>query len=346
MTVDRAGFTVGLTHDFRSAERPTSWGDIGLADLDRSGVPWRFLPRDSGELSAEAIDGYDAVLFAAPAITQATVAGARPPLLLARFGVGLDAVDLEACTQAGVAVTITPDGARRAVATAALTLILATSHNLVAKDRLVRECRWEDRTELMGRGLTGRRVGVFGLGNIAQDLFALLRPFHTENFAADPHRSAEEAAAQHVRLVGLEELMRVCDIVVVTAALTPQTRRAINAETLSVMRPGSILVNVARGPIVDTSALVDALEHGPLAGAGLDVVDPEPLPAGHPLLTMPNVVLAPHALAWTDEMALGNGRSAIRAILDVRDGRVPTYLANPAVLEHERFRSRLPVTSR
>jgi phosphoglycerate dehydrogenase-like enzyme len=93
---------------------------------------------------------------------------------------------------------------------------------------------------------------------------------------------------------------------------------------------------VSRGPLVDTDALVAALKSGQLAGAGLDVMDPEPLPLGHPLLNLENVVLTPHALAWTDEMALGNGRSAIQAILDVRDGRRPKYLVNEAVLEVER----------
>jgi phosphoglycerate dehydrogenase-like enzyme len=97
-------------------------------------------------------------------------------------------------------------------------------------------------------------------------------------------------------------------------------------------------VNVARGPIVDTDALVHALVSGRLAAAGLDVTDPEPLPPGHPLLTLQNVTLAPHSLAWTDEMALGNGRSAIRSILAVRAGRTPAYLANPEVLHHHRLK--------
>jgi hypothetical protein len=101
---------------------------------------------------------------------------------------------------------------------------------------------------------------------------------------------------------------------------------------------GKAFTHPARGSIVDTEALTAAMAAGRLAGAGLDVFAPEPLPAGHPLFALDNVVLSPPALAWTDEMALGNGRSAIRAILDVRDGRQPEYLANPAVLDHDRFR--------
>ncbi len=331
-------FTVGVSHDFVAADRPTSWGDIGLAELTAAGVDWHFLPPDDGELDPDREDCYDAVLFAAPAITARTVSGSRPPRLLARFGVGLDEVDLAACTRAGVGVTITPDGARRPVAAAALALILAASHNLVAKDRIVRDGRWEDRARFMGRGLAGRRVGAFGLGNVAVELFRLLAPFGTENLATDPMRTAEQAAELDVRLVSLPELMAQSDVVVITAALTAQTRRAVDAAMLELVRPETVLINVARGPIVDTDALVDALASGRLGAAGLDVTDPEPLPPGHPLLSLPNVTLAPHSLAWTDEMALGNGRSAIRAILAVRDGRAPTYLANRDVLEHHRLR--------
>jgi phosphoglycerate dehydrogenase-like enzyme len=330
-------FKVGLSHDLWAADGPTSWGDIGLAELDAAGVSWEFLPADDGALTAAQVDGYDAVLFAAPAVTAETVSGDRPPRLFARFGVGLDAVDLHACTTSGVAVTITPDGARRAVATAALTLILAVGHNLLRKDLLVRESRWDDKFSLMGRGLTGRRVGTLGFGNIAVELFDLLKPFGTHNYTADPYRDAADTAAQGVTLVSTEELLKTCDIVVITSALTPETHHVINRERLALMHRDSILINVSRGAIVDTDALTDALATGQIAGAGLDVFDPEPLPAGHPLLDMDNVVLSPHALAWTDEMAMGNGSSAVAAILAIRDGKRPIYLANPAVMNHDRF---------
>jgi phosphoglycerate dehydrogenase-like enzyme len=334
-------FKVGLSHDLRAPDGGISWGDIGLSELAAHGVSWEFLAPDDGTLTAGHVQGYDAVLFAAPAVTVATVHGGRPPVLLARFGVGVDAVDLEACARAGVAVTITPDGARRAVATAALTLILAASHNLLAKDRLVREARWEARLGLMGRGLTGRTVGSIGLGNVARELFCLLKPFATVNLGYDPYADPSAAARQGIRLAGLDAVLGESEILVVTATLTEETRHLIDASRLSLMRPGAILVNVARGPIVDETALVAALASGRLAGAGLDVFETEPLPRSSALLGMPNVVLAPHALAWTDEMALGNGRSAIRAILDVYRGRVPAMLANPAVAANPRFLARL-----
>jgi len=326
-----ARWQVGLSYDLRAPDGSISWGDIGIDQLEAAGIDWSFLQPDDGVLTAELVAGYDAVLFAAPAVTEATVARADRPALLARFGVGLDSVDLEACTAAGVAVTITPDGARRAVATAALTLILALEQQVLAKDRLVRQGRWQDRMSFMGRGLTGRTVGVLGLGSIAHELFHLLAPFDTVNLATDPYREVEEAAARGVQLVDLETLMRESDIVVVAASLTAGTRHLIDRRLLSLMRPQAVLINVARGAIVDTIALAEALAAGQIRGAGLDVFETEPLPTDHPLVALHNVVLSPHALAWTDEMALGNGSSAIRAILAVRAGRVPAHLANPAV---------------
>lgn len=325
-------FRLALSADFQAPDGSIAWGDIGLAELERAGVSWTFLPADTGTLRAEDVDGYDAVLFAAPGVTAETVSGPNPPRLLARFGVGLDGVDVDACTRAGVAVTVTPDGARRAVATAALTLALAVSQRTLDKARLVHSGEWDSKIGLMGRGLTGRTVGTLGLGGAATDLFGLLAPFGTTNLATDPMRTAEAAAALGVELVSLDELARRSDVLVVLAPLTDSTRGCVDARLIALMQPHAIIVNVARGPIVDTSALVDALAEGRLFGAGLDVMDPEPLPSDHPLLGLDNVVLTPHALAWTDEMARGNGSSAVRAVLDVRAGRRPQHLVNEAAL--------------
>jgi phosphoglycerate dehydrogenase-like enzyme len=227
------------------------------------------------------------------------------------------------------------------VATAALTMILAVNHQLLAKDRLVRQSTWDTKLDLMGRGLTGKRVGVFSLGNIAVELFSLLRPFETENWATDPYRTVESAAALGVTLVDLPTLLSECDIIVVTAALTPDTFHAINADLIEGMKPHAVIINVARGPIIDVDALAAALHEHRIGGAGLDVFEVEPVPPGHPILTADRTILSPHALAWTDEMALGNGRSAIKAILDLQAGRKPAFLANPDVVRHPRLAHRL-----
>ncbi len=334
-----AGFSVGVTADFRptGAGGATSWGDIGLAELEDAGIGWRFLEDTGDRLGAADVAGLDAVLVGAPAVDAGTVEGTDRLRLVARFGVGYDQVDVGACTAAGVAVTITPDGARRPVAGAALAMVLALQHNLVVKDRLVRQGRWQDKTAWHGRGLSGACVGMVGLGNIGTETVALMRPFGVEVLAHDPRRSAEHAAAAGARLVPLEELLRSADVVVLTAALTPETHHMIDAAALALMKPTALLVNMARGPLVDTDALVAALASGTIAGAGLDVFEVEPLPADHPLTAMDTVVLAPHALSWTDEMALGNGRSAMAAVLAAAGWRAPAHLVDPAVLRHPRW---------
>ncbi|WP_336632543.1 MULTISPECIES: NAD(P)-dependent oxidoreductase [unclassified Microbacterium] len=325
---------VGVSRDFLGPDGTNVWGDIGLGALDDAGVAWEYLPETVDVLRPEDVDGRPGLIFAAPAVDASTFDGvARPPAVLARFGVGYDAVDLAACTAAGVAVTITPDGARRPVATAALTMLLATLLNVGIKDRLVREDRWDERTEWMGRGLTGTTVGIVGFGSTGTDLARLLAPFEVELLAYDPYAPPTRAAEFGAELVGIGELARRADAVVVMAVLTPETHHLLDRAFFAAMKPTATVVNVARGPIVDEQALIDALRSGAIRAAGLDVFEGEPLEAGSPLRGMDNVLLAPHCIGWTDEMSRGNGGSAVRAILDARDGRVPSFVVNRDVLD-------------
>lgn len=333
---------VGISNDFLGPDGTNLWGDIGLDGLDEAGVDWEYLETDVPVLRPEDIDGRPAVLFAGPAVDASTFTGVEsPPALLARFGVGYDAVDLDACTAAGVAVTITPDGAQRPVATAALGMLLGGLLNLSVKDRLVREGRWDERTAWMGRGLTGTTVGIVGFGSTATDFATLLAPFGVSILAYDPYCPPERADTFGARLVGIEELAEQSDAVVVMAVLTPETLHLVGEDFLARMRPTATLVNVARGPIVDESALVEALSHRRIRFAALDVFEREPLTDDSPLLALDNVLLTPHSVGWTDEMSLGNGRSAVGAILDVLAGRDPRFVVNTAVLTSDAWRARL-----
>jgi phosphoglycerate dehydrogenase-like enzyme len=335
-------FRVGVSRDFLDADGHNVWGDIRLGELDAAGVDWHYLPRTTGELLVEDVDGLDAVLFAAPAVTERTLAGAvHPPVLFARFGVGYDTVDLDACTRHGSLITITPDGARRPVATAALALLLAVLHNLVAKDRLVREGRWAEKESWMGQGLTGRRIGLLGLGSTAGDLVELLRPFGVEIMAYDPYCAPDTAQRLGVELADIDTVMEQADAVIVMASLTDESWHLVDTRRLALMKPSAVLINVARGPIVDEAALIQALRAGRIRAAGLDVFENEPPTADNPLLAMDNVVLSPHALAWTDEMSARNGGSAVRAILDVAEGRAPRFVVNRDALELPAVKERL-----
>ncbi|MET9023717.1 NAD(P)-dependent oxidoreductase [Actinopolymorpha sp. NPDC004070] len=326
-------FRVGITRDFRAPDGSIGWGDIGLSALEQvPGVEWEFLPTETDgldELPAEVVAAYDALLVLTPRVTAASLTGANRLRIVARFGVGYDNVDVAACTDAGVVVTITPDGVRRPVAVSALTLLLALTHRVRVKDQLVRTGRWEDKLDHLGVGVTGRTLGVVGWGNIGQEVSRVCSPLGMRRLAADPYADAAAAVRAGVELVDLDELLDHSDFVILTCALTQHTRGLIDAERLARMKPSAFLVNVARGPVVDQPALTRALAERRIAGAALDVFDPEPPSPDDALLALDNVLLAPHAIAWTDELALGNGRSAVQAILDVAAGRRPTYVVNP-----------------
>jgi D-3-phosphoglycerate dehydrogenase len=335
-------FRVGVTRDFLRPDGSLGFGDIGLDALATAGdVTWELLAENTPMLRADQVQDFDALLVLGPRITAATLAGAERLAVVARFGVGYDSVDVEACTRHGVLVTITPDGVRRPVAVAILTLILALAHRLPAKDRLTREGRWAHKLDYMGTGLTGRTLGLVGLGNIGREVVALARPFDLRFMAHDPYLRREDAEALGVELVDLPTLLRTSDFVTICCALTEETRHLLSTERLALMKPTAYLVNMARGPIVDQQALAEALSERRIAGAGLDVFEEEPIRPDDPLLKLDNVILSPHALCWTDECFRGIGRSACISILEVAAGRTPLHVVNPAALEHPRLQAKL-----
>ena len=335
-------FRVGVTRDFLDASGRPSFGDVGLGLLDEApGIEWGYLAEDTRELDAKLVRGFDALLVLTPRVTAATLAGADRLVIVARFGVGYDSVDVEACTRNGVLLTITPDGVRRPVATSLITFVLALAQKLPVKDRLTRAGRWAERGAHMGMGLTGRVLGLIGLGSIGREAARLARAFDLRVLAHDPYVPADEATAVGVELVDLAALLRASDFVGVTCALTPETRHLIDGERLALMKPTAYLINVARGPIVDQAALTAALREGRIQGAALDVFEQEPVDPDDPLLRLDNVIVTPHAICWTDECFLGNGRGAIGSILDVAAGRTPRHVVNRSALEHPRLKTRL-----
>jgi len=337
-----APFRVGLTRDFLKPDGTLGFGDIGLELLDQApGVEWEFLPENTPELSPEQVREYDALLVLAPKVTAATLAGSERLSVVARFGVGYDNVDVPACTQAGVLLTITPDGVRRPVALSVITLLLALSHRLLEKDRLTRDGRWAEKLGYMGQGITGRTLGVIGFGNIGREVFRLAQPFGMRHLAFDPHLPADAGRDLGVKLVDLDTLLAQSDFVAVCCALTPETHHLIDAARLARMKPNAYLINVARGPIVDQQALARVLQERRIAGAGLDVFEQEPVDPDDPILKLDNVIVAPHAICWTDECFLGNGRSACESILDVAAGRTPRYVVNREVLEQPEVQAKL-----
>jgi phosphoglycerate dehydrogenase-like enzyme len=333
---------LGITSDFLNPDGTLGFGDIGL-DLLTSDVRIQreFLPNHGAELPPEVANQFDALLVLAPTITASTLRDCRRLTIVARFGVGYDSVDVPACTRNDVVLTITPSGVRRPVAVSALTLLLALAHKLLIKDRLTRAGRWSEKLQHMGIGLTGRTLGLVGLGNIGREIARLVAPLDMRLLAFDPFVSAQTARVSGADLCGLETLLQQADFVCIACGLTPETHHLLDAARLAQMKPTAFLINVARGPIVDQAALTRALQARSIAGAALDVFEKEPIDADDPLLALDNVILAPHAICWTDEIFRGNGRAACQSILDVAAGRIPQDVVNRDVLARKGFQEKL-----
>ena len=333
-------FRVGLTADFFNADGEVGLGDIGLSLLTDAGIDPERLP-EANELTAEQVSGYDALLVLGSGVSAATLEGNERLAIVARFGVGYDKVDLEACTRHGVAVTTAPDGLRRPMATSALALLLALAHRIPEKDRLTRAGRWREKLDYMGTGLVGRTLGIVGLGNIGRELCALAEPFGLRRLAFDPKVEARDATAAGAELADLETLLGESDFVIIAAALTEASRGMIDAQAIAKMKPSAYLISISRGPIVDQAALTEALRSGAIKGAALDVFEQEPVDPSDPLLELDNVIVTPHGICFTDEFALGTGRSAIGGILEVATGRAPAHVVNSEVLERPELRAKL-----
>lgn len=216
--------------------------------------------------------------------------------LVQKIGVGVNTIDLETCRVRGIAVCNMPGTNSRAVAELALALMLAVLRRLPALDRMTREGRgWELPEDLADRfgELAGRRVGLLGMGAVPR----LLAPVLTAMGAETVYWSRTAKPDPPARYMALDELLATSDLVSLHLPLVPDTRGLLSAERIARMKPGAVLINTARGALVDEAALVAALSRGHLAGAGLDVFEQEPLPTGHPLLGFGQVVVTPH-LAW------------------------------------------------
>ena len=339
--VDR--FRVALSGDFKKADGTPTYPDFDLTPLRTTpGVEMAFIDPVS-PIRREQIEDFDALILLSHRFTAESVPKSGRLGVVARFGVGYDTVDVDACTKAGIALVITPDGVRRPVAVSIITLMLALTGKLMAKDRLTREAAagFARRADYMGMGLVGRTLASLGIGNIGAELFRLAKPFDMKFIAHDPYADKAVAAELGIELVSLEDAFRRADVLSVSVPLSPATRHLVNAERLALMKPTAYLINTARGPIIDQKALTKALAERRIAGAGLDVLEEEPPNPADPILKLDNVILAPHALCWTDQCFAGNGAADVKAVLEFRHGRVPRGVLNRAVLEDEVWKKRL-----
>jgi phosphoglycerate dehydrogenase-like enzyme len=335
-------FVVALTADFYDGNGAPKYRDLGLSVLaENPRIEQRVFKEHRKEIGAEQIDGANGVIVLTPSVTAATVSNAEQLLAIARFGVGYDAVDVKGCTAADVLVTITTGAVDRSVAEATIGWMIALTHHMRIKDNLVRTGQWDERSQFMGRELRDRTLGVIGLGGIARKTIALLAGFGMKQpLAFDPFVSEEAALKSGARLVGLAELLKQADFVSIHCPLTEKTRGLIGTRELALMKPVAYLLNTARGGIVDEDALYDALKNHRIAGAALDCFAQEPVIKPSRFADLDNVLLAPHSIAWTDELFRDIGRAACRVMVDLSLGKRPHGVLNPELFERPSFQTK------
>ena len=326
-------FLVGITRDCLRTDGELVFDRGVLKTLDQAGIGWEVMPQIEPEIKPETAARYDALAVLGTRVTRATLSapGSRVKLV-ARFGVGYDTVDVPACTEHGVLLTITPDGVRRPVATSVLTFLLMLAHRVPLKDRLTREGRWKEKLNYLGTGLAGRVLGSVGVGNIGSEVFRLATPLGMRFLACDPYVTQESVAPLGVKLVDLDTLFRESDFVTVNCYLSEETRHLVGAKQFALMKPTAYFINTARGPIVDENALYEALKAGRIAGAAIDVFEQEPTPLDNPLLKLDNIIVTPHHICMTDECIDTIAAGVFKSCLDLAQGRVPRNVVNQQVL--------------
>lgn len=339
----RDSFEIGLTCDFLTPDGELPFRDIGLDVLSENpAIHHRFMDSHPLLLTAEHIRDYDAIVSLAPRYTADTLDGVEQLVIISRFGVGYDMVDVEACTAADVALSIAKGAVDNSMAEAILAWMFALNYRVFEKDRLQRDGEWDTKLSYTGRELRERQLGLIGLGGIGRKLVQKVSALEMKPVLAyDPYLPATSAATMGAKLVSLEALLKSSDIVCVCCPLNDKTRGLMGREQFAMMKPDAYFINAARGPIVDEASLVEALRDQRIAGAAIDVFEHEPSSKDHPLNALDNVILAPHCIGYTHEMFRDIGHAACAAALEASQGQVPRNVVNPEVLKRPGFRKKL-----
>jgi len=292
--------------------------EVDVKELDANGL-------------REAIPGYQALIVRSRTkVTKDVLARAANLKVIGRAGVGVDNIDLDAATARGIVVVNAPTASTVSVAELAIGHMLSLYRRLPEADRSVKAGKWE-KARLEGRELFDKTLGLIGSGRIGAEVAKRAQAFGMRVVSFDPYLPAPVAESLGVRLVDMETLLRDADVVSIHAALTAETKGLVGATEFSKMKRDAVLVNCARGEIVQEAALADALRSGAIAGAAIDVFEKEP-PEGSPLLSAPNVHFTPHLGASTHEGQVRAGAIVVEQVLKVLDGKRADFIANPSVL--------------
>jgi len=273
------------------------------------------------------VDGY---ICGDDAITRSVLEKARPRLkVLSKYGIGVDKIDVRSCTEFGIPLLFTPGVNHTTVAEHTFLLLLALEKHLLAHADSVRQGGWKRQT---GRELLGKAIGIVGMGRIGKEVAIRAKAFGMTPIGHDVHWDEAFAAAHGVtRASSLDELFVTSDYVSLHTNLTPETRDLVRAETIARMKPDAIVVNCARGEIVNTADMAAALRAGRLRGYGTDVLDEEPPRAGHPLVNLPTCLVTPHIGSRTLESVQRQAAAAVTNLVRAMRGEPPLAQVNPEV---------------
>jgi D-3-phosphoglycerate dehydrogenase len=285
--------------------------EIGEVVYNTSGRPY------SAEQLAALIPDFDGCIAGLDPFDRRVIAAADRLQVIARYGVGVDNVDLEAAHQKGICVTNTPGANSDSVAELAVGLMLCLARGIPRADQATRNGQWP---RLNGLSIRGKTVGLIGLGAIGRLVAAKLSGFACNLLAYDPFASPQAAEQNGVRLVELGEVVTAADFLSLHCPVTDETRGMVDAAFLERMKPGAFLVNTARGELLDEDALFDTLQRGHLSGAALDVFSQQPPAADHPLFSLPQVIVTPHMGAHSDSATNSMGWGAFHNCLAVLSG--------------------------
>ena len=307
----------------------------GLALLEQAGCSVSFLKDGTDAELAESLRStpFDAVISRTLALPANMIDAAPALRVISRHGVGYNNVDLESATRRGVPVLVADGANGQSVAELSVGLALAVARRITTQDASIRARQWD--RSASGLQFSGKTAGIVAFGAIGRRVAEILQAMGMQIVVFDPH-AGDRPVPGVIWAETLAELLESSDLVSLHCPLTPETRNMIGAPELGRMKQGAILINTARGGLIDEDALAEAVRSGHLAGAGLDTFADEPLAIDHPFLTLPQIVMTPHMGGSTDAALDGVAISAARNVLDVLiDGKVDRrLLVNPAVLEH------------
>ncbi len=305
--------------------------------LLREQAGWEIVVSNPKEYEPHLAD-CDAMLVRSAVKVKPDVLAKAPKLrVIGRAGVGVDNVDLPAATAAGVLVMNTPGGNAVSVAEHTVALMLALARMIPAASASTLSGKWEKK-KFLGNELRGKTLGVVGLGNIGQEVVRRASGFEMKIIASDPYVNPATAADLGVTLLSLDEVLQQSDYITLHVAMTPETKGMINAASIASMRDGVRIINCARGELVDQDALVAALQSGKVAGAGLDVFTPEPLPEGHPLLSAPNLIATPHIAGSTEEAQEIVGIRIVEQLVEYLAHGIAINAVNMPALSPEQYK--------